>query len=52
MRGDLEHGDLVRFAGIVVNGLALRIACGYETNVASVARLLDDALRPPQQPRG
>lgn len=52
VRADLDYGDLVRFAGIVVNGLALRIACGYETNVDSVARLLDDALRPPQQARG
>ena len=51
MRKDIEWGDLVRFAGIVVNGLSLRIACGYETNVDTVARLLDDALRPPQQRR-
>jgi AcrR family transcriptional regulator len=46
VRGDIEWGDLVRFAGIVVNGLSLRIACGYETNVDTVVRLLDDALRP------
>ncbi|MGH7622416.1 MAG: TetR/AcrR family transcriptional regulator [Gemmatimonadaceae bacterium] len=52
VREDLEYGDLVRFAGIVVNGLALRIACGYETNVDTVVLLLDDALRPPQRPRG
>ena len=51
MRSDLEWDDLVRFAGIVVNGLALRTAGGYETNVDTVVRLLDDALRPPQQPR-
>jgi TetR/AcrR family transcriptional regulator, transcriptional repressor of aconitase len=50
VRKDIEWGDLVRFAGIVVNGLALRIACGYETNVDTVVRLLDDALRPQQQP--
>jgi len=50
MREDIEWDDLVRFAGIVVNGLALRIAGGYQTNVDTVVRLLDDALRPPQEP--
>jgi TetR/AcrR family transcriptional regulator, transcriptional repressor of aconitase len=48
VRDDLDWGDLVRFMGIVVNGLSLRIACGYETNVDTVVRLLDDALRPQQ----
>ena len=51
VREDIEWGDLMRFAGIVVNGLSLRIACGYETNLDSVVRLLDDALRPSQQLR-
>lgn len=51
VRKDIELDDLVRFAGIVVNGLALRVAAGYETNVDSVVRLIDDALRPPQEPR-
>ncbi len=51
MRTDIEWDDLVRFAGIVVNGLALRIAGGYETNVDTVVRLLDDAPRPPQESR-
>lgn len=51
MRRDIDWDDLVRFAGIVHNGLALRIAGGYETNVDSVVRLLDDALRPPQPRR-
>jgi AcrR family transcriptional regulator len=51
VRKDVELDDLARFAAIVVNGLALRIAGGYETNVDSVVRLLDDALRPPQKPR-
>ena len=51
VRRDIEWSDLVRFAGIVVNGLALRSAGGYETNVDTVVRLLDDALRPPQQRR-
>ncbi len=52
VREDLEWDDLVRFAGIVVNGLSLRIACGYETNIDTVVRLLDDALRPPHKPHG
>jgi TetR/AcrR family transcriptional regulator, transcriptional repressor of aconitase len=51
MREDMEWDDLVRFAGIVVNGLAFRVAGGYETNVESVVRLLDDAIKPPQKPR-
>jgi TetR/AcrR family transcriptional regulator, transcriptional repressor of aconitase len=46
VREDIDWDDLVRFVGIVVNGLALRIAGGYETNVDAVVRLLDDALRP------
>ena len=49
MRGDIDWDDLVRFAGIVHNGLALRIAGGYVTNVDAVVRLLDDALRPPRR---
>lgn len=48
LREDIEWGDLVRFAGIVHNGLALRVAGGYETDVDTVVRLLDDALRPPR----
>ncbi len=51
VRKDMEWDDLVRFAGIVVNGLALRVAGGYETNVETVVRLLDDAIRPPRKPR-
>lgn len=51
VRKDIEWDDLVRFLGIVVNGLALRVAGGYETDVDTVVRLLDDAFRPPQLPR-
>ena len=51
MRKDMEWDDLVRFAGIVVNGLAFRVSGGYETNVETVVRLLDDAIKPPQEPR-
>lgn len=45
-RADIEWTDLARFATIVTNGLALRVAGGDETNVESVVRLLEDALRP------
>ncbi len=46
LRSDVEATDLARFASIVVNGVALRIAGGDETNVDTVVRLLEDALRP------
>lgn len=46
LRADVDPVDLARFASIVVNGVAMRLAGGDETNVESVARLLDDALRP------
>ncbi|HEY8030067.1 MAG TPA: helix-turn-helix domain-containing protein [Gaiellaceae bacterium] len=46
LRSDLDPVDLARFATIVVNGVALRLAGGDETNVDSVVRLLEDALRP------
>lgn len=45
-RTDVEWPNLARFATIVTNGLALRIAGGDETDVETVVRLLDDALRP------
>lgn len=45
-RSDIEWLDLARFATIVLNGLALRIGGGDETDVETVVRLLDDALRP------
>ena len=46
LRSDVEARDLGRFATIVINGLALRVADGDETNAESVARLLEDALAP------
>jgi AcrR family transcriptional regulator len=46
LRADVDSVDLARFATIVVNGVALRLAGGDETNVDSVVRLLDAALRP------
>ena len=49
-RTDIGWPDLARFATIVTNGLAIRIAGGDETDVETVVRLLEDALRP--QPGG
>lgn len=46
LRTDLDWRDLARFATIVTNGLALRIAGGDETDVDTVVQLLEDALRP------
>ncbi|HJU37413.1 MAG TPA: TetR/AcrR family transcriptional regulator [Gaiellaceae bacterium] len=46
LRTDLDWLDLARFGTMVINGLALRIAGGEKTNVDSVVRLLEDALRP------
>jgi AcrR family transcriptional regulator len=45
-RGDVEATDLARFATMVLNGFALRVVGGDATNVASVVRLLRDALAP------
>jgi TetR/AcrR family transcriptional regulator, transcriptional repressor of aconitase len=46
MRSDVSATDLARFATMVINGLALRIAGGDQTNVDTVVTLLDDAIRP------
>lgn len=46
LRADVDPVDLGRFATIVINGLALRVAGGDETNADAVVRLLGDALRP------
>ena len=48
MRVDVDVLDLVRFVSMVLNGLALRVAGGDETNVEPVIELLQDALRPPK----
>lgn len=45
-RSDLELPDLARFASMVLNGLALRVVGGDETDAESVVRLLNDALGP------
>jgi AcrR family transcriptional regulator len=47
LRTDIELTQLVDFASIIVNGLALRVAGGDATNIDSVVQLVDDALRPP-----
>ena len=46
LRTDIDWQDLARFATMVTNGLALRIAGGDETHVETVVQLLEDALRP------
>jgi hypothetical protein len=46
LRRDIDWADLARFATIVTNGLGVRIVMGDPTNVDSVVRLLEDALRP------
>jgi AcrR family transcriptional regulator len=45
-RADIDWQHLARFATMVTNGLALRVAGGDETDVETVVRLLEDALRP------
>jgi AcrR family transcriptional regulator len=45
-RSDIDAAELTRFAAIVINGLALRIAAGDPTDVETVIRLVNDALRP------
>ncbi len=45
-RGDLDAAELARFATIVINGLALRVAAGDPTDIDTVITLVNDALRP------
>lgn len=45
-RTDIDWSHLARFATMVINGLALRIAGGDETDIETVVQLLEDALRP------
>jgi TetR/AcrR family transcriptional regulator, transcriptional repressor of aconitase len=45
-RTDIDWSELARFATMVINGLALRVVGGDETNVDAVVQLLEDALRP------
>jgi TetR/AcrR family transcriptional regulator, transcriptional repressor of aconitase len=46
LRADIDWRNLARFATIVTNGLALRVAAGDETDVETVVQLLEDAVRP------
>jgi AcrR family transcriptional regulator len=46
LRADIEWKSLGRFATIVTNGLAMRVAGGEESDVEAVIQLLDDALGP------
>jgi AcrR family transcriptional regulator len=45
-RQDVDFLDIGRFASIVLNGLALRVAGGDETDVEPLIRLLHDAIAP------
>lgn len=48
LRRDVEPIHLGRFASMVLNGLALRVAGGDPTDVEPIIRLLHDALDPRQ----
>ena len=45
-RDDVSAAELAQFVGMVLNGLALRVASEEETAVEPLLRLLDDALAP------
>jgi AcrR family transcriptional regulator len=45
-RADIPPEELARFATIVINGLALRVAGGETTSIDAVLTLVNDALRP------
>jgi TetR/AcrR family transcriptional regulator, transcriptional repressor of aconitase len=45
-RGDIAPQGLTQFVGMILNGLALRVASGEETDVDSLLHLLHDALAP------
>jgi TetR/AcrR family transcriptional regulator, transcriptional repressor of aconitase len=46
LRADIDWKHLARFATLVTNGLAMRVAAGDETDVETVIQLLEDALGP------
>ena len=46
LRADIGPVELARFASLVVNGVAMRLAGGDETDIDSVVHLLTDALAP------
>jgi TetR/AcrR family transcriptional regulator, transcriptional repressor of aconitase len=52
LRTDLDWRDTARFVLIVINGLALHIAGDNAINPETVARLLEDSLRPQAAERG
>ena len=45
-RDDVAALDLGRYVGIVLNGFALRVLGGEETDVEALLRLLNDTLAP------
>ena len=45
-RDDVEAVDLGRYIAIVINGFALRVLGGEETDVDALLRLLNDTLAP------
>ena len=45
-RSDISAAELARFATIVINGLALRVAAVDPTEIDTVVTLVNDALRP------
>ena len=45
-RDDVEAADLGRYVSIVLNGFALRVLGGEETDVDALLRLVNDALAP------
>jgi len=51
VRTDLDWRHLARFAAIVINGLAFRLARGDETDVETVVQLLEEALLAEPPPR-
>ena len=46
LRDDVSAVDLARFVGMVVNGLALRVASEDPTDVEATLKLLRDAIAP------
>ena len=46
LRDDVEAADLGRYVSIVLNGFALRVLGGEETDVDALLRLVNDSLAP------
>jgi AcrR family transcriptional regulator len=47
LRSDVTPEEIGRFLGLVVDGIAIQRAAGYEPSVDVLLRLVNDALRPP-----